>query len=978
MQRYAPFKKLSKTTYLIGVTGHINLNEEERLKDQVRKILLKIKAKNHPEIAILCPGAAGGDQLVANVAMEPEIDIPVIALRLVDYKMWHPGLSEEFKENVAWLEKEKNNTKVRKVFIDDPYYKNELDNLTAEINPDNREQEFQRIKHEMLTRLSAVIAGESDYIIALWDGVDNGKAGGTSETVHMALHAKSFSGQPISLAPEKAHVLDTKAMDDIRKLYKKPKGYLYQVVTPRSYNRFPIGRFPAELIDNIPNAGKYETGLTVFPIIPAEGSRWLRYKRSLEGSWFKASLFWPYYFPALLALVTVLMGGFGFRQAAQLCEERAWWPIGNDFFSAINLITFDASKDLPTNPSILLLELARVIGLLFVLTAFVIAIFIALGKNSKILFKIKMWNRFQLSYQLIMGLNDKSYHLAADLMKNGKRVVIVTGDANELKIAEAAKQGMNVYIGNPYAMVSLIKVRAHKASKVYFMDDDDTLNIRSLNELDQLSSSMRNKKELKKIKKQTRYVHVSDFRYKDFVCISHKSSDYSETQVFNLYENTARRLMRKYPIYRFDLNKPDQTAEVFVFGFGEMAEEIVLHSLRSGFYDQGRKLKITIFTSNHEEKRALFYKKYPVLWYNNEQNPAYERAYTNKIRKEIFPEGTVIFKELPMSDGAYFSDDSLDRAIRSGNVITLYFCTPQSVQSAAYLQAILPKIAQLQRAPDSQAIITDVQCFCHYNLFDHDEVAYAEHVVNERIPNSAVIFFGSFINECTERCFDYLTEDQLPRLINLWYNLDHSKLPDGQRKDAALLLEERKEFWESRTNKAAYREEALADEAKELWKSLSPMVKESNLHAADHIWTKLHLMGSSFSQLHDQLQKQSLTEVATKYLYTDENPIIALILEMAKVEHRRWCAERLLEGFMSFHDFYPDLITTEEFAATVHKWNTGKLPFKSYFQAQKQHLDLLPFDDLFTGRFGQAHYDEKVKDISLIEAIPYLISKAYN
>lgn len=192
------------------------------------------------------------------------------------------------------------------------------------------------------------------------------------------------------------------------------------------------------------------------------------------------------------------------------------------------------------------------------------------------------------------------------------------------------------------------------------------------------------------------------------------------------------------------------------------------------------------------------------------------------------------------------------------------------------------------------------------------------------------------------------------------------------------MLNEREEFWEKRKVLKNYRKPKLIEEAKEMWKSLSPMVKESNVHAAEHLWTKLYLMDTSFFELNALLndQTKSLSEIAKQYAYSNENPIKALILEMAKVEHKRWCAERLLEGFLSFHDFYPDLISPEKFPETISKWNSSK-DFKDYYHLQKQHLDLLTFDKLFVGKFNGKNYDEKVKDISLIEAIPYLIQQGF-
>lgn len=957
-------------TVFIGVVGHMDPVGEDKLSVQIAGILSDIQLKNHSKLALLCPGAEGADQLVAKCAFAAEI--PVIGFKLADYS-WSKKFEEVFQKNDKWLKDNVGNPLFTMLDLSDLRFKTDLDNAGSKLNEKNREKAQLDVMHDMLGALSAVIAGQSDYIIALWDGIDNGKPAGTSETVHMALHGKDFNGHPIYIAPRKNNVLELKDQEGVNAVYQLPKGYLYQVVTPRSGNQFPVGKFPAVLWQNVPNAGRFETGITVFPTIPSKGNYYQKLRNRQRKSVFQTSNILNYGLPIILVLVTIGFGSFGFMIMHQAVKEAGMWPSANDFFSAVNLITFDSSKDIDPAKSNTFLELGRWAGLFFILNAFIITIVIAIGKNNKIRFKIMIWNLFRFKYQILMGLTDKSYHLAIDLINKGKRVILIDGDPEPVKVAEAEKQGINVYVGNSYSNVSLTKICAVKARKVYFLHDDDTLNIRSLHELEQLYTVSRNKSA--PVFKQFRFIHITDFRYKDFICNNHPDTKYTETQVFNIYENTARRLLMQYPVHRFDKNKPNQHAEVFIFGFGEMAEQILLHNLRTGIYNADRQLKVTVFTTNHEEKEKEFYKKYPALWHHPTENSVYEKQHIKIIRDQVFPEGAICFKELPLSDSAYFSDETLDRAIRSGNVVSLYFCTPLSVQSAAYLQAILPKIAQLQQSPFNSEILTDVQCFCHYNLYDNDEVAYAEHIVNKRIPNSAVIFFGSFVHECTEKAFSQKTDDLLPRLINLWYTYDRSITDSGVRKPSADLLAAREEFWIRRSKAEDYREKDMLADAERLWMELSPINKLANYFAADHLWVKLYLMGQSYATVKKNLEAIQLNGTARSYLYVPENPQSNFILEMAIVEHRRWCAERLMEGFLTFQDIYPEQAAPAVFPQVIKNWNNKELPFKSHYQNQKQHIDLLPFDELYKGDIGDLHYDEKVKDIALIEAIPYLIDK---
>ena len=67
-----------------------------------------------------------------------------------------------------------------------------------------------------------------------------------------------------------------------------------------------------------------------------------------------------------------------------------------------------------------------------------------------------------------------------------------------------------------------------------------------------------------------------------------------------------------------------------------------------------------------------------------------------------------------------------------------------------------------------------------------------------------------------------------------------------------------------------------------------------------------------------------------KYMGKPSNYRIQML---ARMEHRRWCAEYLLKGFRP--------LNTENNYIT--DWFSGK---KKYWKSQKRHLDLMPFDKL--------------------------------
>ncbi len=1010
-------KKFLPNTFLIGVTGHIDLLEKEKLTKQIEEILKKIKIKNK-KIALLCLGAKGADQLAANIAAR--LGIEIAGVQLVNYQCDKEHL-QDFKPNQEWLNSQENQPGFKKYYLRNRSLEKKLEEAAKQnINKEKQEAEFKSIVQDIHAENAKLIAGRSDYIIALWDGVDNGKTGGTSETVHIALHQKDFKGNFVAFNKRKKEIFDKQELNHWKKTWRRPKGRLYQIVSPRGKNPFPLGRFPASEAKGVPNAGIYETGITPFPLISYKGNRWQRFWMKVK-SWYHHVLFLHYLLPGALVLLTVGLGSLGFKNQRHFKEwkkdstsnngfvntlkksEKAnpkikkaeinnqviknynWdyhsaerWPQTDDFFSALNLLTLDSSFYIDPEKVPWQLTLTRWTGLLFLLYAFFIAYLLAISKNHKVRMKISwraFWGR---PFYILTGLNDKSYSLAKDLKRQSKSVVIIDGEPDANKMAEAEKKGILVYKANSYSADALSKIKAVNAEKVFFLNDDDVNNIRSLQELAQLKSGKLNRK-LKKSVEKDRYIHLSDSRYKDFVCKTHPDTDHTAYHVFNIYENTARRLLLKYPICRFNHDESVETAEVFVFGFGEMAEQIVLSCLRSGFYTEGKELKITVFTSSHKEKAEEFYKKYPVLWYEEELNYVYKKTFAEKIRSEIFPKGVLTFEELPLSDEAYFSDKSIHEAIINKHVTSIYFCLPLSMQSAAYLHAILPKIQHLQGQVLSVTPQCDVQCFCHYNLYDKDEVQYVEHVVNSKIPNSLVIFFGSLTDECTVDAITSRSDELLPKLINIWYDHDKVINDDGKQKDTNQLYEERKKFWLEKTN-SNEEIDNLEQEAIHRWKKLTITQKESNRYAVDHLWVKLYLLGYTYKMLSEIIKdKQTFTSFLLAFTEISKSGYSDKIAAMAKVEHHRWCAEKLLEGFLPAQDFDP--LLDIDHAKTVSHWNSKDEEFKeykSYFQEQKLHIDLLPFNALFEGSYGNEYFNEKIKDVSLVEAIPYLLFALHN
>jgi hypothetical protein len=124
----------------------------------------------------------------------------------------------------------------------------------------------------------------------------------------------------------------------------------------------------------------------------------------------------------------------------------------------------------------------------------------------------------------------------------------------------------------------------------------------------------------------------------------------------------------------------------------------------------------------------------------------------------------------------------------------------------------------------------------------------------------------------------------------------------------------------------------------ERWRMSDEWSKESNRQAADHVYVKLRSVGKR----PDEVIAQGFTE--------------GQVAKLARMEHKRWCAERLLNGWRP-------LPPTDE---NLTLWDDDGR--QKAFKAEKLHIDLVPFDDLIKG--------EPDKDYQQIEAIPHALHAA--
>lgn len=900
--------KQKNNTLILGVTGHRDLLEKDwkvivngDKVEVVGELLGYVKAKlqaleqetPHKRLLLLSGMAEGADLLLCYVARELKIEYIAVL----------PFAPEEY---LSQFESEAQKQLFRELL------------QTAEAVEVVTQSEGQ----DPYRAVGWEIARHSDELIALWNGVDTGLAGGTWEVVTMARTGKDADGRRLSCLRDKH-----------RQAFR-----LHHLLTPRQKSPYPIPRFfDTTSINALLPLGTAYSWITLTGGIPKELSWWGKTWR-----WFVEYRygFFKYFMTLLLFTATIVVGGIGIHSYAEhaahlpnaTVHHIAWWEA---FYKAIKFsaifpppFDYEASAYSPTY------VWGKVLGLIFFMYSASVAVVLLMGDTARRVVVRWLFGRIFRPFNLILSLNEKSFDVLTDLRLRREWVVALEHDHDSPYYEDSQQQGAIVIGDEPQVPVKLKDVGFQRAKEVYILGDNDSENLHLVQQMDRLLVERQNHSS-----QSTWYVQVQDAGKRQFLNkFTYKLPNVS-IYSFNLYENIARRLLIQYPIDRFYHNPSNDTSHVFIFGFGNLGHEILRNCLKMGHFGKGRKLAIHIFAEDADEQQAAFAALNPCLapMITPDAIPAaFDSVLGRELLDEVFGHISLHFHELPQNDFALLHDTQpLYDALRPEGMVSIYFTLEDEFASAAHLSSLLERLNALQQQTLNGHSRCDVQVFCYYNFPNEAETALVERRFNELAPHVPVVCFGNFLNECSARSIRDRALDQLPQLAALYYDevIDKQKL------------------WEDEAPAA------IIERAKANWRTKKEMDKESNRLFADHAFVKMRLVWETMTLEEKQRATDTTTSIAQELREWLQKGLKDY-QEVANLEHRRWCAEKLLDGWI------PLLTDPAEIAESVQHWKNDK-PFKTLARAQKQHLDLVP-----TARLAQI---EVAKDTKLIEGIAAFI-----
>jgi hypothetical protein len=774
---------------------------------------------------------------------------------------------------------------------------------------------------QLYTNQADLILSNADHILLCWDGIQNNKPGGPSY-IYKQVHYANNTFQNTRL---------------------------YQLVIPREDSPFPVRAIGMTSNTNFishPELNWYKnfcetpTGITYNMIRQSESvkdfntvSFWNKYENYIL----------QFILPTALLILTVIVGYIGFENY-QICLNKAdpkepLLDFLNYSFKAINLATLNSSViDEHPECSNFQLNIARISGVAFLIYAFLLA-FIKLTGSNLNRFWIRCWQISFLwnkswdfifhnkplrngPFDTIIGLSEHSHYLALDLLNQRHKVIIITNESSSKYKTSCQQAGAVIYENKPTLRRVLEKAKVHHSDSIYIFSDDDTQNARSLQYVDRYLG-----KEGKK-RKPKLFVHVKEIRERHFL---NNTTTNTIAETFQINENICRKLLREFPLdrsgYKYYQNQSTtiKYVKVLILGFSDLAQTLILHLAANGHYGNDLPLKIKVcYEATETTKAETFKAQYPCFFKG--VKGYLEDTCAEAIQHEVFiQKGSDLldFELLPTSESVLLhSGFSLYEHIKEDQIVNLYTCIDNSLKAASMTNDMLPYLNHLKVINNC-----DLQVFCFSNLPDLQEIGIIEEKLNASANNTPVHCFGNYLNACSFSAIHQNHLDDFSKRLGLWYHYQ-----DQKKYTIDALID----HWSSQDiNK-------LDQDASILWEKDSETNKDANRAAADHIFIKLRSAGVN--------PNDKLARTAKK--------LDDIKQDLAEMEHTRWCAQKLIEGFHPLID-QPNGIELET------QWVSDQ-EIKKYYKSLKIHLNLKPFNELFS--------KEKEKDFDQIEGIPYILN----
>ena len=543
-------------------------------------------------------------------------------------------------------------------------------------------------------------------------------------------------------------------------------------------------------------------------------------------------------------------------------EPRQDWTI--PVFKAVQLFLLNSgAEDDQGHPSNWLLMIARIAaGLLFLVvsSAVILRILDDVRRLPGVLTR--------RDHVVICGLGQIGLQLLDDLKNQGRvrEVVIVENNPANPWLQYAENMGAEVLIGDSTRADTLAEARVSKAAEVFVVNGDDGVNLEVVAEL---GHRLQNLKPSQRQKPLRVHVHIVDTNFatalRPYCSVLHDSPNMS-VQVFNVLRNAAAELVT-HQLWPFAPKQESEVAHFVILGFGAMGQAMAVQLAQIGSFPNLQRNRFTIADHDIKKSASPFLARYP--------------RFTSWMDDNSGQLGVASFS--PQADQWDWNKEPLPQEIKVD--------APDAIQYACNAEFVeLPEGRSDERFAAKLA-----------KQFTGDGIKPIVFVCGRQDRDNFELAVQLRDQLSCQGCADVPIFVWLPRQPALAETLSRAAkekiIPFGQCHTAAAYqeitdpLRERigqkiQEAYEEREAEAA----SLKGQeySRKKWADIPDGFRESNRVAADHMLIKLRRVGVEIVRRTTPEQKGGRF---TKKFREDTRRTLA------KMEHYRWVAERLLAGW---------------------------------------------------------------------------------
>ena len=621
-----------------------------------------------------------------------------------------------------------------------------------------------------------------------------------------------------------------------------------------------------------------------------------------------------------------------------LCADKCAisdWDLASDvIYESAQVLLLNMSPRIGNNGFIVL---GRICAVLFVFVLGIQAIGQLMAESWQNLRLLYLWCRG--GHHIVCGLGRVGWPLVKQLCDEGRSVVVIERAADNELIDNARELGVIVLDGDATDEKNFELAHLNQAAAVYLVTGSDEENIEAAVDVREAY-----KPKTERVPPFRCFVHIIDPALGDVLDASLRANDQKfQVQTFNVTRNTARQLIVK-ELTKIRPKEPDEVALYVLFGFGVMGQTLATHLAELAHFESCNRCRILILTD--EPKEAS--KQFSARW--GQFTAAAGHTVAETWDEIAFDPGADDWgSRLHHPADAYQVQGSDNHVAIEYACNAIFAPFPKSVADRTFLKAMHRLIGDDLPKPPVPKKVKPALIFCSEQDQDSYSTAvsfYRQYSQEFGYPRGTApsalplyvwlprqeplkkLLFGQKLPEtgpaerrpipitpfgsCTEELkLDDLRnpqEDLIGQFISGGYDKASGllepiqsavaeleaavKAGDGEAQAAA-----EKKIEQARKEASACPDSLLRVNRTEMaikWAKDTEIMLNSNRMAAIHFEIKLACLGLKLVKTEKSVNPNKVEDKDKDREPLPENP--AAVLTVAKIEHNRWVAERLLAG----------------------------------------------------------------------------------